>query len=161
VDVAGVDGVIRNWEQIKAEERLAHDAHEKNGLLSGVPMALPALSQAEQIIERVGRVGFEGLAALGDHETIQSLLVSFLNADAQNARVLTGRLLLAITVIAHQAGVDAEMALREALTRFRHRFSAMEEQALATGRNLMDLSAQEKARLWAMTSDENESASES
>jgi tetrapyrrole methylase family protein/MazG family protein len=75
--------------------------------------------------------------------------------------VLTGRLLLAITVIAHQAGVDAEMALREALTRFRHRFSAMEEQALATGRNLMDLSAQEKARLWAMTSDENESASES
>ncbi len=158
VEVADVEGVIRNWEQIKAEERQTHGAPEKKGLLDGVPIALPALSQAEQVIERVQRVGFEGLSALGDQETIQKIIDAFEKAEVGMRKALLGDFLLAVTSLAYKADIDAESALREALQRFRVRFNNMEAQALASGQTLMDLSAQEKARLWDATGyrDENE-----
>lgn len=146
VDVSGVAGVIRNWEQIKAAERQAHGMPEKNGLLDGVPAALPALSQAEQIIERVGRVGFDRLAAQGTPENIKSVLES-MGAEGMNQTSL-GDVLLAVTAMAHQAGVDAESALREALGRFRARFGKVEAKALAAGGSLMDLSTEELSRRW-------------
>lgn len=155
VDVAGVEGVIRNWEQIKAEERQAHGVPEKNGLLDGVPAALPALSQAEQIIERVGRVGFSHLALLGEPGAIRKMLAAFEGAEEANKMKTLGELLLGVTGLAHQAGIDAESALREALTRFRKRFGAMEAQALTSGQALMDLSKDEQKRLWEAAGNES------
>ncbi len=157
VDVAGVAGVIRNWETIKAEERQAHGVPEKNGLLDGVPTALPALSQAEQIIERVGRVGFPQLASLGKPGAIREMLAAFeVDEDADKMKTL-GELLLGVTGMAHQAGIDAKSALREALTRFRKRFGAMEAQALISGQALMDMSAEEMKRLWQAVKDSGQS----
>ncbi len=146
VDVDGVAGVIRNWEQIKAAERQAHGVPEKNGILDGVPAALPALSQAEQVIERVGRVGFDRLAAQGDPETIRGMLAAVGAGGVHKASL--GDLLLAVTAMAHQSNVDAESALREAVGRFRDRFGELEADALASGEGLMDLSAEELTRRW-------------
>jgi tetrapyrrole methylase family protein/MazG family protein len=148
VEVTGVDGVIRNWEKIKAEERQGHGGSEKNGLLAGVPAALPALSQAEQIIERVGRVGFDRLALMGQPDAIQFLLKQLESTDGKQREAQLGEVLIAVTSLAHQVDIDAETALREALTRFRNRFGAMEANALASGRTLMDLSTEEMDRWW-------------
>lgn len=157
VRVAGVAGVIRNWETIKAEERQEHGGPEKNGLLDGVPAALPALSQAEQIIERVGRVGFERLAALGQPETIRLMLSLLEINDEAQRKAQLGELLIAVTSLAHQAGMDAESALREGLARFRTRFGKMESSALESGQALMDLSAEEIERLWEQTAEGQQS----
>lgn len=151
VDVAGVAGVIRNWEQIKAEERQSHDTPEKNGLLDGVPAALPALSQAEQIIERVGRVGFPHLAAMGKPEKIREMLSAFDEETCENKEKTLGKLLLGLTVLAHQAGVDAESALRQTLARFRMRFGQIENAVLESGQVLIDLPKEEMDRLWQAT----------
>lgn len=148
VEVAGVAGVIHNWEAIKAEERQAHGVSEKNGILDGVPAALPALSQAEQILERIGRVGSVYPSALGEPTTIRSKLDAFERAEAGTKQDALGGLLLAVTGMAHTAGVDAETALREALRGLRTRFGAMETEALAAGEGLMDLSAEELSRRW-------------
>jgi len=153
VDVAGVEGVIRNWEQIKAEERHDHGDEARNGLLNGVPTALPALSQAEQIIERVGRVGFDRLALMGNAEGIRFLLKVLEITDETQRKAQLGEVLLAVTSLAHQAGIDAESALREALGRFRDRFGALETQVLTSGRALMDLSKEEMDRLWQAAED--------
>lgn len=153
VHVAGVEGVIRNWETIKAEERHAHGAPEKNGLLDGVPTALPALSQAEQIIERVGRVGFDRLALMGNPEGIHFLLKLFEATDESQRQEQLGEVLFAVTALAHQADIDAESALREALTRFRTRFGQMESAALESGQALMNLSKKEMERLWQAAKD--------
>jgi tetrapyrrole methylase family protein / MazG family protein len=153
VEVAGVDGVIRNWEQIKAEERQAHASTEKNGLLEGVPAALPALSQAEQIIERVGRVGFQYLAELGDIKAVQGILEAMGETTTPGTKTRLGELLLAVTSLAHKADLDAESALREVLVHFRERFHTVEAQVLAEGRTLMALSADEWLRLWADADD--------
>ncbi|HAF47816.1 MAG TPA: hypothetical protein DCL08_01070, partial [Anaerolineaceae bacterium] len=63
--VSGVSGVLHNWEEIKAEERKDNGDKALKGLLDGVPKALPALSQAGEIIERTRRVGFDHLISKG------------------------------------------------------------------------------------------------
>src|SRR5512147_218931 len=46
VQVADVDGVLTNWEKLKEKER--EKKKSSKGLLDGVPLALPALSQAQE-----------------------------------------------------------------------------------------------------------------
>jgi len=53
----GVDSVLTNWERLKETERDTKDT--SGGLLEGVPLALPALSQAQEYQERAARVGFD------------------------------------------------------------------------------------------------------
>src|SRR6188474_1306219 len=53
----GVDGVLANWEKLKAKER--SDKKQEKGLLDGIPLALPALSQAQEYQDRAARVGFD------------------------------------------------------------------------------------------------------
>jgi tetrapyrrole methylase family protein/MazG family protein len=57
VQVEGVQGVLQNWEALKAAERKAH-GKEHTSTLDGVPVALPALAQAEQYTSRAARLGF-------------------------------------------------------------------------------------------------------
>ena len=149
--VDGVQGVIRSWEEIKAEERQAHEVGEKSGILDGVPTALPALLQAEHIIERVSRVGFQGLSSLGELDTIREGLEALEASQAKAKQTIFGELLLGLTSLAHRFGIDAESALREALNRFRDRFGMMEAEALATGEKLIDLSTEELSRRWNQT----------
>lgn len=153
VEVAGVEGVIHNWEAIKAEERQGHGAPEKNGLLAGVPAALPALSQAEQILERLGRVGSFYPSTVGEPAAIRSKLEAFERAEGGAKQAALGDFLLAVAGMAHTAGLDAETALREALRGLRARFGAIEAEALAAGEGLMDLSAGELAQRWDETED--------
>jgi len=49
--------VLQNWEKLKADERRAKGQAETKGLLDGVPLALPALTQAQAIQDRAARVG--------------------------------------------------------------------------------------------------------
>ena len=148
VDVEDVSGVIQNWEAIKADERKESGESGKKGLLDGVPRALPALLQAEEIVERVGRVKFDRLAELGSEDVIRSTGLKALEADEAQLPEQLGELLLAITSYAHQKGIGAEDALRAAINRFRRQFDTMEAEALAAGEQLVDLSDEEKDQLW-------------
>src|SRR5262245_52405384 len=57
--VEGSEGVARQWEQIKDQEK------GPRALLAGVPRALPPLARAQQLSERVSRVGFDWPDATG------------------------------------------------------------------------------------------------
>ena len=149
VKVDGVSGVTRNWEAIKAAERAEHGGDERNGLLEGIPLALPALIQADQVIERVSRVAFDHLEKQGEPGYLQMVLKQLIDAQDAQQSDLVGALLLGLTSYAHQAGVDVESALRKALSRFREQFGVMEARTLAAGQTLGALSAAEKDKLWA------------
>lgn len=47
------DQVLRNWEQIKQQEK------QRNSALDGVPLALPALARAVRLQSKAAKVGFE------------------------------------------------------------------------------------------------------
>ncbi|MEA3325731.1 MAG: nucleoside triphosphate pyrophosphohydrolase [Chloroflexota bacterium] len=153
VQVENVSGVIRNWEAIKAEERHEKSDEINTGLLNGIPKALPALSQAQAVIDRVGRVNFGKLREKGDPKVILQTLKTLEQTGGKQQANLLGELLLSVSSLAYQSGIDAESALRESLARFRFGFSEMESYAAANGKTMAALSSNEKADLWQQTGD--------
>jgi len=148
VEVNDVSGVKRKWEQIKAEERQQNGRTGKKGLLDGVPKALPALSQAGEIIERAGRVGFDAVLLKGDPTYLSQLIEKFEIAKNKEKENLLAELLLGLSALAYQHDLDAESVFRQALTRFRRQFGLMEKDTLARGEDLASLSKEQKQALW-------------
>ncbi len=144
----GADSVIRNWEKLKAEERVENGDHHK-GLLDGVAKAMPSLVQADTFQKRAARVGFDWTNIQGVLDKISEEILEIKNAPSQPARADEfGDLLFALVNWARWHDIDAESALRSTNSRFRTRFSYIEKMARKQGRNLNELSLQEMDALW-------------
>jgi tetrapyrrole methylase family protein/MazG family protein len=148
VDVHDTDGVLQNWERLKAEERAASGKAEAS-LLDGVGVALPALVQAEQYQKRAARVGFDwpdvsGVWAKFEEEIAEVRAA----ATPEEVAFELGDLFLALVNLARWFHVDPESALRDANRRFRTRFYHIEQQARQTGRSIADLSLDEMEGYW-------------
>jgi len=150
--VEGVEKVLQNWEMLKADERAS--IHKENGgvekgLLDGVALALPALSQAEEIQRRAARVGFDWPDIQGVVEKIdEECHELFSAADLSHRADELGDLLFAVVNLARHFDIDAESALRETNTRFRNRFAHIEHAAHAKGKSVNDLSLDEMENYW-------------
>jgi tetrapyrrole methylase family protein/MazG family protein len=142
------EGVLQNWERLKAEEREASGKGEKS-LLDSVALALPALVQAQEYQNRVARVGFDWPEIQGVFDKIEEELGEV--RSAQNAAERageTGDLLFAVVNLARWLEVDGESALREANQRFRQRFAYIEGAARSQGLAVADLSVDVMDELW-------------
>jgi tetrapyrrole methylase family protein/MazG family protein len=140
--------ILKNWERLKAEERLANGKGESS-LLDGVALALPALLQAEQYQKRAAHVGFDWKDVHGVLDKLREELDEVLAADEPEKRAAEiGDLLFAVANLARWYKVDAESALREANARFRQRFSFIEASARAQGGSVSDLTLDEMEALW-------------
>jgi MazG family protein len=152
VAVRGADDVMRNWKQIKAEERagaLGGDA----GILAGVPRALPGLAHAQKVGDRLAHVGFDwddvtGVVAALDAERAE-LAQAIAAGTPDAARRELGDVLLTLASLARHLDVSAELALREATDRLAARVRHVEAAARRAGKTLGDLDAAERDRLWA------------
>jgi tetrapyrrole methylase family protein/MazG family protein len=146
--VDGVGNVLQNWEKLKAAERESNGESEK-GLLDGVALALPALTQAQEIQGRAARVGFDWPNIQGVVDKICEECAEFINAPDDPSRMAEiGDLLFALVNLARRCDIDAESALRETNLRFRRRFGYIEKSARQQGRALSDLSLDEMEALW-------------
>lgn len=148
VKVEGVGGVLKNWENLKAEER-AGSGEPENGLLSGVPLALPALIQAQEYQDRAARVGFDWPEIEGVLDKIAEEIQEV--RDAANAEELAGELgdlFFALVNLARWKKIDAEAALRGTNSRFRQRFGYIEAGAKKQTRQVSDLTLDEMEALW-------------
>jgi ATP diphosphatase len=153
--------VLKNWEQLKAEERRA--AKKASGetqaeiaapasVLDGVPRTLPALLEAHQLTRRASNVGFdwkdiEGLFEKLAEETLE-LRESLAAKDRAHYEEEVGDLLFVGVNLARFLGLDAEIALKRANRKFSERFRQMERTAAAQGKQLSTLSADELEALW-------------
>ena len=147
IDVEDVDQVLHNWEALKETERV-NDGSGK-GILDGVPINLPALTQSEEIQARVARVGFDWPHVDNVLDKLKEELAEVQEAvDEEHIAAEVGDLLFAVVNYARWKDVDPESALREANRRFRRRFAHVEEQAQADGRRLSDLTIDELEELW-------------
>ena len=153
--------VLKNWEQIKAEERRA--AKKAGGkspgqtvapasVLDGVPRTLPALLEAHQLTRRAANVGFDwkNVEGLFEKLTEESReLRETLDAEDRSRREEeVGDLLFVGVNLARFLGLDAEIALKRANRKFSQRFREMERQATGRGTQLSTLSADELESLW-------------
>jgi tetrapyrrole methylase family protein/MazG family protein len=147
VDIADVDGVLANWEKLKEKERGKKKAGK--GLLDGIPVALPALSQAQEYQDRAARVGFDWPEIEGVLEKIAEEVEEVKRATtAEELADEIGDLLFALVNLARWKKVDAESALRGTNMKFKKRFGYVEQGAKRQGRDLSALSLNEMESLW-------------
>jgi len=128
------DQVLRQWEQIKVEERRGRPG---GSMFASVPPALPALLKALRISSKAARVGFDwpdlkGLLAKCDEESGE--LRRALRAGRRPAiHEEIGDLLFTIANVARQAGIDPEIALQDANRKFVRRFRYIEDRLREEG----------------------------
>ncbi len=148
ISVRDSSEVLRNWEKLKAEERLKNGGEHK-GLLDGIPRALPALSQAQEYQRRAARVGFDWPQIEGVLQKVEEELRELVAAQqVKDQADEFGDILFSIVNLARWLKIDAESALRQANQRFRRRFAYIEHKAKEQGRTLADLTLAEMDALW-------------
>ncbi|MBI3244667.1 MAG: nucleoside triphosphate pyrophosphohydrolase [Chloroflexi bacterium] len=147
--VSGAGEVLANWEKLKEQERAGNSEKKKNGLLSSIPAALPALAQAHTYQSRAARVGFDWPDVSGVKAKIHEEMAEIESAEGEKARAEEmGDLLFAIVNWTRWLNIDPEVALREANEKFAKRFAYVEAGAKAQGRELSALTLEEMDVLW-------------
>ena len=148
--------VLRNWEQIKAQERQEHGEIEKNeqrkSLLDGVPRGLPATMEGLQLTRKASRAGFDWDSAQGVFEKLREEFAELRRAsdekDAAKMEEELGDLLFAAVNLARFLQVDPEIALKNANAKFARRFREMERMSAENGRAFAEIARAEKEELW-------------
>lgn len=153
---SSADDVLAIWDSVKLAEKGAKDegavesGERPEGLLDGVPRALPALMQAQKVSRKAAAVGFEWetTAAVWDKVAEERAEFEAEPAGSEARELEFGDMLFALVNVARREGVDAESALRASTAKFRARWSAMEDAAYRQGRRIEDFSTEELNELW-------------
>jgi len=136
--------VRKRWSEIKASEKA-----QPQGLLGGVPRALPALVEAQQISSRAAQSGFDWPDIQGVLDKLEEERKELANATTPaECEHEIGDLLFTLVNLARFHKVDPEQALRRANARFRQRFSHVEQRLSAQGRTTAKSSIEEMEALW-------------
>ena len=146
-DVRDSDGVVRQWEAIKREEKKS-DSH----YLASLPGALPALMRAEKAQKKVARVNFdwekiEDVIAKVEEE-LGEAKAAIKSKDDKAIEDEIGDLLFAVVNLSRKCGIDAESALQKATDKFRTRFNRLEDELRTQGKRLGDVPLAELDEIW-------------
>src|SRR5579859_252609 len=153
--------VLRNWEQLKKEERAGAGRRNGSGsreeaktasLLDGVSKALPAALEGFQLTRRAARIGFDWESVEGVFEKINEEAGELRQAlsvkDTKKAEEEMGDLLFAAVNLARYLHIDPEIALKKANAKFSSRFRRMEQLAAEAGKPLADVPREDMERFW-------------
>jgi len=154
--------VLRNWEQIKAEERRAvakkaeskgrESAPKEASLLDGVSRALPATLEGFQLTRKASRIGFDWEDAGGVFEKLSEETEELKKASKEQDHLKVeeelGDLLFAAVNLSRFLKIDPEIALKKANAKFSRRFREMEGMARKSGREFKELPRAEMETLW-------------
>src|SRR5205807_9333663 len=140
------EAVNRLWERIKAEEKAAKaarpGAEARAGALSGVPVALPALTRALKLQQKAGKVGFDWndpMAVLAKiREEADEIKTDLAAGKRSAAAAEVGDLLFAVVNLARHLDGDPEAVLRATNQKFERRFAAIEQALAARGKSPAD-----------------------
>ena len=169
-DVSAKDSktVLKNWEQIKAEERAEkgganQEAKKAESVLSGVSRSLPALMEADQLTRKAARIRFDWERARDITEKIREELNEIdevlpsegdaaqrrdEKARAKRVEEEVGDLLFAAVNLARFLKIDPEVSLKKANAKFKRRFEWMEATAEKNGSRLGDVPRERMEELW-------------
>jgi MazG family protein len=143
--------VKRIWGEVKAAEKKDKGAADQT-LLGGVPRALPALVEAQQIASRAAGVGFDWANPEQVIEKLHEELAEFdqarRNTSQDELEDEMGDMLFVLVNLARFVKVDPEQALRRTNAKFRERFGFIERKLSAQGKSLREANLEEMEALW-------------
>ena len=116
------------------------------------PAGLPSIVKAYRIQEKARNVGFEWDDASGAWEKlleeIEELKIELDHGNHDLAEAELGDLLFACINVARMNGLSPDNALERTNQKFIRRFNYVEESAIASGRNLKEMTLEEMDALW-------------
>lgn len=145
------DEVLKNWENIKQQERYQK---EQFSILDNVPIALPSLLRAAKLQKRCAKVGFDWSELEPTIQKVEEELQEVrdeVSKQPQNPQTIEeeiGDLLFASVNVARHLKLNPEEALRKANLKFERRFRQVEQNILASGRQLEQVSLAEMDLIW-------------
>jgi tetrapyrrole methylase family protein/MazG family protein len=154
--VAGVAGVLENWEKIKKSEIPG----ERKSALDGIPKDLPALQKAEKMQSKAAKVGFDWGDLTGPLQKTKEEFQEF-EEILDPARIPEkgspawerledefGDILFSLVNVGRFLHINSEVALRRTMDKFNKRFRFMESEAAGMGRSLPEMTLTEMDELW-------------
>ena len=146
--VRDTDGVVKQWEAIKREEKDGSGSH----YLAALPTALPALMRAQKAQSKAARVNF-------DWTKISDVLAKVVEETAEAKEAIAsqdqtavadeiGDLLFAVVNLARKNKLDAETVLQAATDKFVSRFNRVEDELGARGKKLGAVELEELDEIW-------------
>jgi len=139
--------VCENWEQLKVKEK---DGNKT--VLSGVPSALPSLIKAYSVQDKAHNVVFdwEQPADVWDkvHEEVDELKAELEKGDKENSTAEFGDFLFSLVNAARLYHINPDTALERTNAKFIRRFGYVEQQTIAQGKNMKDMTLSELDALW-------------
>ena len=146
--VEGVADILKNWEEIKKQEK----KEERESLLDGIPEALPAMQRAYKIQGKLSRAGFEWQEEEGIweklHEELDELKVELDAGEKERAVGEMGDVLFVLVHLAMKSGLDPERALEKTNKKVISRIKFMEKELGKAKENWENLSLEELNSLW-------------
>ncbi|MDY6099264.1 MAG: nucleoside triphosphate pyrophosphohydrolase [Bacteroidaceae bacterium] len=141
------EDVVKTWEQVKLMEK---DGNKT--VLSGVPQSLPSLIKAYRIQDKARNVGFDWdkKEDVWDkvHEELDELEAELRKGDADKSTREYGDFLFSLINAARLYHINPDNALEYTNQKFIRRFNYVEQQTVAAGRRLQDLTLAEMDALW-------------
>jgi MazG family protein len=145
------DEVLAIWGRVKDAEPKT-ERKRTTGLLGGVPRALPALVEAQQIASKAAAVGFDWENADQVLDKLHEELAEFATARRNRAQDELedelGDMIFVLVNLARFVKVDPEQALRRTNAKFRTRWSHIEARLGEQGRKPQDATIDEMEALW-------------
>lgn len=142
------DDVLKNWEEIKAEERV----ESRKTIFDSIAKHLPALQKAQRIQSKASRVGFDWdeVTEVIDkvEEELEEMKVAIKSGEEDAIEEEIGDLLFAIANLCRFVDVVGEHALEGCNRKFMRRFGAMEQRIQAEGKDLSACSLEEMEQHW-------------
>lgn len=145
------DDVKRRWDEIKKEEK-AERGEEHRSMLDGVPRAMPALVEAQQIASKAAHAGFDwdhiDQVFEKMHEELDELAEARKAAAPEAIEDEFGDLLFVLVNIGRFLKLDPEQALRKTNAKFRKRFGFVEDRLRERGKTPEQSNIAEMEDLW-------------
>lgn len=146
------EGQTVAWEEIKAAER-AQKGETNEGVLDGLPLALPALLRSLKLQKRAARVGFDWPDVAGVIDKFSEEVEEFYDEmpepiDADRLEDEFGDALFALVNVGRHFKLDPEKALRRANGKFVRRFEHIERCLGESGKTPADVDLDAMEALW-------------
>jgi XTP/dITP diphosphohydrolase len=153
--VSGAEQVVQNWEQLKMKEK---DGNKR--ILSGVPDALPALLKAYRMQDKARAVGFDWEQRDQVWDKVREELSEFeaeldkLQANPKDPQARKkaegefGDFLFSVINAGRLYDINPDTALDMTCTKFRRRFTYLEEHTIRQGRDLKDMTLAQMDEIW-------------
>lgn len=139
--------IADTWELVKAKEK---DGNRT--VMSGIPDAMPAILKALSMQEKARGCGFdwEKREDVWDkvHEELSEVEEACSEKDPAHIEEEFGDLLFATINAARLYDIDPEKALGATCSKFRRRFTYLEENTLKKGRKLKEMTLAEMDAIW-------------